>query len=92
MNCYQNVHSVISLKVIKMAIIFVFTDEEEQRAKELGVNYFKLKDTTDKSLDNFLNNSILLMFMPFLNDPKEKEELRTNFNNQVIMRKIWKGN
>jgi len=74
-----------------MAIVFVFTDEEDARAKELGVNIMKLKDTTDEALFKMLDDPFFSIFMPFFKDKKEREEIVTSFHNQVIMRKIWKG-
>lgn len=74
-----------------MAIVFVFTDREEERAKELGVNHVRLYDTSMESLDKMLNNPILKIVMPFLSDEKERRELIINFQNQVAMRKIWLG-
>ena len=74
-----------------MAIVFVFNDEEDNRAKELGVNVMKLKDTTDESLTAMLNEPMVAIFMPFLQEKEEKEKLFENFHNQIAMRKIWTG-
>ena len=74
-----------------MAIIFVFTDDEEARAKALGVNYMHLKDTSIESLEKMINDPFVLIFMPFLKSKKEIEEIRANFKNQVAMREIWKA-
>jgi hypothetical protein len=74
-----------------MAIVFVFNDEEDNRAKELGVNVMKLKDTTDESLTHMLNEPMVAIFMPFLQEPEEKKKLFDNFHNQIVMRKIWTG-
>lgn len=74
-----------------MAVVFVFTDEEEKRAKKLGVNIIKLKDTKIETLQKLISDPITLIFMPFFKDKKELEELETNFRNQVVMREIWSG-
>ena len=74
-----------------MAIVFVFTDEEDKRAKKLGVNTMRLEDTKLETLQKFVSDPFLTIFMPFLKDKKEFKELETNFRNQVIMREIWTG-
>ena len=74
-----------------MAIIFVFTDREQERAKELGVNHVRLYDTSKESFDKMLNDPMIKIIMPFLSDEKERRELEINFGNQVMMRKIWRG-
>jgi len=74
-----------------MAIVFVFTDEEDKRAKEHGVNTIKLKDTKIETLQEFVSDPFVTIFMPFFKDKKELEELETNFRNQVLMREIWSG-
>jgi hypothetical protein len=79
------------LEGIIMAIIFVFTDREEERAKELGVNHVRLYDTSRESLNKILNDPFIKILMPFLSDEKERAELIANFENQIVMRKIWRG-
>jgi len=74
-----------------MAVVFVFTDEEEARAKKLNVNYMRLHGETDEALNKMLDDVSIKIFMPFLSDSKEREELFTNFHNQIVMRNIWKG-
>jgi Ulp1 family protease len=74
-----------------MAMTFVFDDDEMQRAKDKGINFTRLKDTTEESLNKMLNDSIINIFMPFLKEEKENEEIRQDFHNQIIMREIWSG-
>jgi hypothetical protein len=74
-----------------MAVVFVFTEGEEIRAKDVGVNYIKLNDETEESLIKFINDPFTLIFMPFLSKEDERKELIINFHNQIVMRKIWRG-
>lgn len=74
-----------------MAKVFVFTDEEEARAKEMEVNYFRLKDTSDESLEAVWKDPFITIFMPFLLEKEQQDKIMMDFHNQIAMRKIWKG-
>lgn len=73
-----------------MAVVFVFTDAEVVRAKELSVNHIRLPDESEESLLKWMDDPMTKIWMPFLSDDNERKELISNFHNQIIMRKIWR--
>ena len=74
-----------------MAITFVFTDEEENRAKKMDINYMRLEHTTEEDLFNTIDDPFMSILMPFFKDTHERELLVQDFKNQVIRRKVWTG-
>lgn len=74
-----------------MVIVFVFDDEENQRATAMGVNTIKLPEATDEQVEEFIDSPMTKMFMPFLQNAEERKKLMDDFHNQHVMREIWSG-